>query len=538
MENYLKLTLTDLGQKTMLRLIKIGKKPGLKVGVSHVKEKFLGNELDLSVKFQILPEAKITLQDDEEKLHIQAFLASASSYDIYQIGLFLEMADEKDKLILLAAYYSEELIAKKLAKQEMVLDIIVGLATFKADDFTLAIKDVSPLFSMPPATYERYGSVRLAAVKDIETSLQDSELVLSTTLLADQAVIENKRPGFILTTNHLDSLFARPDNSMQTFKPVLLYADTTAIEEKIRTISFFSSYCDDKFIYLFIPIETVTGKRKLLLSLYDVTAKAVKNAFEIEDVSSLFQENNVLQTGLFCSYNEKHGVDYYFFTKKADNLLRKLTVQIEDENLNIKLMSGKPNAITIGQSFLYNRKLFNIVAKSSKEIIMSFFKKNLERHGSLILPYTGTAVFAEAIQDKVYCIAMTDEAKLSPRVAIYEFMDDDSEPTFTYLPPPSTPFDFESFAANNSILLSCQLDGAIYFFSLESEKAVLKSDYYQYDVLNNHWLKWQFQGNPVTLSGTSVQASLAKRGKEIYLCVTSLDQSKSVVSIIRLNGEF
>jgi hypothetical protein len=108
--------------------------------------------------------------------------------------------------------------------------------------------------------------------------------------------------------------------------------------------------------------------------------------------------------------------------------------------------------------------------------------------------------------------------------------------------PSSATLDFKPFAANSK-LLCCSLDFYIYFFSLRSQSqvnnSVLNSEYYQYDVVNKHWTKRQFQaGNPVTVPGQFQQASLAKWGKHIYLCVAHLDEAKSIVlSIIKLTGE-
>jgi hypothetical protein len=542
MENYLKLTLTDLGQKTMLRLMNTGKKPTLTIGISHSTDKFLGNEPDLLSKFQILPDAKMTLQDDETKLHIQASLANASSdYDIYQIGLFLDtIPEESGKLILFANYHSTELLAKKLAKQDMVLDIIVCLETFKTNDFTIEIKDVLPMFTMPAATHERHGSVRLATIQDIEIPPKSNEGVLSTALLADSTAIADRKPGFILTTNHLDSLLPSP-RTAQTFKPISIYQGTAGIQETAETILAFSSYCDDSFIYHFIAIKNTRGDNKLFLSRYEFKTKAIKDSSEIQEVSDLFEGGNVLQAnGLMASYNEAGGINYYFFTKKNNkNILRKLSIQVRDKALVNELSNGEPNLITVGQSFLYNQTLANLAARS-EEVLINFFNEKLSRiQGALRLPYKGTDAFAYVIQDQVICLTITEERTvLSPRVAIYKFSD--STPTYTSLPPPpSATLDFKPLAANSK-LLSCSLDFCIYFFSLELQvNTVLKSEYYQYDVVNNHWTKRQFQaGNPVTVSGQFQQASLAKWGKHIYLCVAYLDEAKSIVlSIIKLTGE-
>ncbi len=543
MKNYLKLTLTDIGQKTMLRLIQLGKKPTLSIGVSHVTNKFLGNEVDLASKFHILPEAKITFQDDKTKLHIQAFLPEIGSvYDIYQIGLFLkQIPGEEDKLILLANYCSEERLVQKMPKQDMILDIIVYVDAFEADNFTVDVKDASPLFSMLAATPERYGSVRLATAQDIEKPIQNNELVLSTALLADSTHITNKQPGFILTTNHIDSFISQQTNHLQAFKPVSIYEGTAAIQEKAETIVALATFCDDDFVYFFIPVKTSTVNTKLFISRYNFKTHTIKDSVEIKEVSALLEEGNDLQAaGIFTNYNGKNRIAYYFFTQKNNStILRKLTVQSNGEMAS-KFESGQVNSVPIGRSFLYNQNLANIAVSSVKEIIINFFDGSLNRQsGTFSLPYKGSDVFAHVMQDQVVCIAMVEEeTQLYPSVALYKFSGSTpSTPTFTDLPFPTANLDFKQFTLDSTIL-SCQLDFFVYFFSLShKENTKLKSDYYQYDVLNNQWSKLSFQaGSQVSVSGKFQAASLAKQGKQMYLCIASLDPANLIaLSMIKLN---
>ncbi len=472
----IKLLLTKVGQEKMTAFV--------------FNEQKVNLSLVLGSGYQAVNQDIITLKKEEEQaqatlvfsqadqknikqLHIQASVSGGKkAYDIREIGLFI--VEKEDTKTLLGVFSVEKPLARKTENMDLFLDVVLDLQGYTADQFVISTSDYKSAFAMPMASTEKLGSVQLARPETIAKGRNISELprVLTTQHLADEQTIKDKKPGFILTTNNLTTLFPQQYYDRQ-WKKISKQDLGFKWDKSIFSSAVFQE--NDNSIYIFSAFAIEGEGDKLFYSQYNVENDALVtnklDDFERKGRIVLPQSFHASEpcVELYSTTNKIN----WSFSGLQDSLVISYKLAINFSKRDYSLLKKHTQSFK-GALFLHNDELASLADSDdyTQEILIG------ESYKAKCLISPRKKPLVHRVQDRIYCFAGATAAE-EPLVEIVSIFAKSGEYTVSSFAPSRNANHFNLLDTSN--LVSCVLGVWIYIFDTG------QSVFYRYHTLDNRW---------------------------------------------------
>ncbi|MCZ6914038.1 MAG: phage tail protein [Rickettsia endosymbiont of Ixodes persulcatus] len=508
----LTLSITKAGKEKIASLLAQTSSAYVKIALGDRYKEFDEEETKLAHE-RIQTNGKMSIISNNNTVHIQAYLnADETEFDIQEIGLLLQ--DGNNPATLVGIYRTKEILAKKTAHVDLLLDITLEIHGYAPKDFIINLPKYQPILEMSPASDKKFGTVRLATVNAIQIENND-EFVLSTRNLATEKIIKQKKHGFVLTTNHLDILLTREIIWAQLIDNQSLCEANNALIPLFIGI-FYHPY--QNIIYSVYGVyEDNVEKSAILCGEYNKKQSGLKiKNFSNSDITSL----ELSKSSPIFTLNEKNSIDFFFLINSYGINTKNFYKASFVTNSTDLALSEPYEMLKKGKLFIYDNKIGAIDEKNIRFRLLT----DLNTSDHILLSREQPNSLVHIIQDKIYCFE-------NSRITIFTLRGSNKVPeVFTQI-------------SNSNINLknaekyaSTVLGNYIYFFKTTNYciNTTDPADSYRYNILDNQWQRFTSPSAKL-LNLTPTLSSAITVGNDIYLFIvgTEDENKKLKVSILK-----
>lgn len=505
-ESALKLLLTHVGSERLKKLITKRSIITLTIALGDGKEAH--SEASTALSSQRINAKPVFLNSANNKnnsWHINAhFTSSEEAFDITEIGLFISDSEDQQKgSTLLGVYFDEKIIAKKIPKVDLLLDVILNLQAFSGE-IVFDRETYQPVFNLSEATTEAYGIVKFADVKAIEE--EQAGLALSTDNL--RAMIakfnQDKHSEWKFITTHKLS----EDNSY-------LPMGAAIIGQQVY-ILFKNEYNESSTLFLFIDYSINSNNIK------KNKIKTNQNIVYFNSVSCGIKDQEI-RWAVFKDFGISSDNKVYF-------LKTNIIDQKEENKDSLCCQIAFSKQKERGSLLFYNQKILIMGGDNnlSKQILISSEMNSEARELSLL--YARKKPLLHLIQDKIYCIGGNDTTN-EALVEIHKLdFSSDKVSQQVFVPEHLINLNFR----NTESLTSCVLGNKIYIFNPSEYYQKSKNlFFYIYDPLLNVWHTNMIEKNILEDNVEFKYGKAVSDGYCIYLFCVSKSQNNTDLYILK-----